>query len=52
MWAVGCIFAELLLGKPVFPGRSELDQLDKIFNLLGVPTEEVWPVRCHCLLVW
>lgn len=43
MWSIGCIFAELLLRKPLFPGNSELDQLGKIFRLLGTPTEENWP---------
>ncbi|CAN1254532.1 Cyclin-dependent kinase E-1 [Linum perenne] len=40
MWAVGCIFAELLTLKPLFQG---LDQLDKIFKVLGHPTQEKWP---------
>lgn len=43
MWSVGCIFAELLTGRPIFPGKDELDQLDKIFNLLGSPTEANMP---------
>ncbi|PHZ16920.1 Pkinase-domain-containing protein [Rhizopus microsporus ATCC 52813] len=43
MWSVGCIFAELLNNEPLLPGRSELDQLDKIFKLLGRPSEEIWP---------
>ncbi|KAI8971470.1 kinase-like domain-containing protein, partial [Mycotypha africana] len=43
MWSVGCIFAELLNNEPLLPGRSEIDQLDKIFKLLGTPTEEIWP---------
>jgi len=30
---------------PLFPGESDLDQLDKIFQLFGTPTEEIWPVR-------
>lgn len=42
MWAVGCIFAELLLKRPLFTGRTELDQLSQIVQLLGVPTEERW----------
>ena len=47
MWACGCVFAELMLRKPVFPGTSDLDQLTKIFTLLGTPTEEQWPgMRC------
>ncbi|KAG1674414.1 hypothetical protein FOA52_012941 [Chlamydomonas sp. UWO 241] len=43
MWSVGCIFAELLVGKPMFPGNDEPDQLDKIFKTLGTPTEATWP---------
>ncbi|KAG9488161.1 hypothetical protein GDO78_007781 [Eleutherodactylus coqui] len=44
MWAVGCILAELLLRVPFLPGDSDLDQLTKIFETLGTPTEEQWPV--------
>ena len=33
MWSVGCIFAELLTTKPLFPGSGELDELDKIFKV-------------------
>lgn len=42
IWATGCILAELLLRNPLFPGESDLDQLTKIFELLGNPTEETW----------
>lgn len=39
VWSLGCILAELLLGgKPLFPGVSEVDQLAKIFAILGTPT--------------
>ena len=40
MWSVGCIFAELLLRKPLFPGDNTKNQLDLILNLLGTPDEE------------
>lgn len=43
MWSVGCIFAELLLNKPLFPGKGDIHQLELIFNLLTTPTEAVWP---------
>ncbi|XP_075711005.1 cyclin-dependent kinase 7 isoform X1 [Rhinoderma darwinii] len=43
MWAVGCILAELLLRVPFLPGDSDLDQLTKVFETLGTPTEEQWP---------
>uniref|UniRef100_A0A8C5FPJ6 Cyclin-dependent kinase 7 n=1 Tax=Gadus morhua TaxID=8049 RepID=A0A8C5FPJ6_GADMO len=40
MWAMGCILAELLLRLPFLAGDSDLDQLTKIFEALGTPTEE------------
>ncbi|GAA0162503.1 non-receptor serine/threonine protein kinase [Lithospermum erythrorhizon] len=43
MWSVGCIFAELLHGKPIFPGKDEPEQLNKIFELCGSPDEVNWP---------
>ncbi|XP_028760873.1 cyclin-dependent kinase A-1-like [Neltuma alba] len=43
MWSVGCIFGELLIGQTLFPGKSEEDQLRRIFCLLGTPTEDSWP---------
>ncbi|CAA18412.1 Cdk11-cyclinL compex kinase subunit Cdk11 [Schizosaccharomyces pombe] len=43
MWSIGCIFAEMITRTPLFSGKSELDQLYKIFNLLGYPTREEWP---------
>lgn len=43
MWALGCIFAELLLRLPFLPGESDLDQLTKIFQVFGNPTEQSWP---------
>lgn len=43
IWSVGCIFAELMLRTPLFPGRgTELDQLGTIFSCLGTPTESSW----------
>lgn len=42
-WSVGCILAELLGRKPIFPGSNEPDQLHKIFSVLGFPREEDWP---------
>ncbi|KAJ7221948.1 kinase-like domain-containing protein [Mycena rebaudengoi] len=44
MWSVGCIFAEMAMrGQPLFPGDSEIDQIFKIFRILGTPNEENWP---------
>lgn len=43
MWSVGCIFGELLTMKPLFPGKSDIDQLNRIFKDLGTPSEKIWP---------
>ncbi|XP_056628892.1 cyclin-dependent kinase 11B isoform X2 [Triplophysa dalaica] len=43
MWSVGCIFGELLTQKPLFPGKSEIDQINKLFKDLGSPSEKIWP---------
>lgn len=43
VWSCGCIFAELLAMTPLFPGKSEVDQLNRIFKDLGTPNERVWP---------
>eukprot|EP00252_Welwitschia_mirabilis_P000125 TRINITY_DN1008_c0_g1_i1.p1 TRINITY_DN1008_c0_g1~~TRINITY_DN1008_c0_g1_i1.p1 ORF type:complete len:816 (-),score=171.29 TRINITY_DN1008_c0_g1_i1:812-3259(-) len=43
MWSLGCIMAELLAKEPLFNGKSEIDQLDKIFRTLGTPNEKIWP---------
>ena len=43
LWSVGCIFGEMSAGKPLFPGTSDADQLVRIFQILGNPTEETWP---------
>ncbi|XP_004513982.1 mitogen-activated protein kinase 15 [Cicer arietinum] len=40
IWSIGCIFAEVLLGKPLFPGKSVVHQLDLITDLLGTPLPE------------
>ena len=39
LWAVGCIFAEMLLRRPLFPGRDHLHQLQLITDIMGTPTE-------------
>jgi serine/threonine-protein kinase BUR1 len=43
MWGVGCVFAEMMRTKPLIEGRSDLDQLVKIFRLCGSPTRETMP---------
>ncbi|KAL1567166.1 putative serine/threonine-protein kinaseisoform X1 [Salvia divinorum] len=42
LWSTGCILAELYSGKPIMPGRTEVEQLHKIFKLCGSPSEEYW----------
>ncbi|KAK9674234.1 hypothetical protein RND81_12G219900 [Saponaria officinalis] len=41
IWSIGCIFAEVLMGKPLFPGKSVVHQLDLITDLLGTPSFDV-----------
>ncbi|EMR70619.1 putative cmgc cdk protein kinase protein [Eutypa lata UCREL1] len=43
MWGVGCVFGEMLLGKPILAGESDKHQLDIIFDLVGSPTEQTMP---------
>ncbi|KAJ3679340.1 hypothetical protein LUZ60_017351 [Juncus effusus] len=43
MWSVGCIFAELLHGKPILPGKNEKEQIEKINELCGTADESNWP---------
>ncbi|KAG7953590.1 hypothetical protein I3843_12G117200 [Carya illinoinensis] len=42
LWSAGCILAELYAGKPIMPGRTEVEQLHKIFKLCGSPSEDYW----------
>lgn len=43
IWSIGCIFAEMCNGRPLFPGNSDTNQLERIFLKLGVPDEEHYP---------
>jgi serine/threonine protein kinase len=43
IWSIGCIAAEMMTKRPLFPGDSEIDELFSIFRLLGTPTEETFP---------
>ncbi|MBS1890127.1 MAG: hypothetical protein JST59_02455 [Actinobacteria bacterium] len=43
IWAIGCIFVEIVTKKALFEGDSEIDQLYRIFRILGTPNEENWP---------
>jgi cyclin-dependent kinase 8/11 len=59
MWAIGCIFAELLICSPIFPGKEDSstprvfqkDQVEKIFSVLGSLTASKWPL-CTTLPEW
>ncbi|KAK8582754.1 hypothetical protein V6N13_069523 [Hibiscus sabdariffa] len=42
LWSSGCILAELFTGKPIMAGRTEVEQLHKIFKLCGSPSEDYW----------
>ncbi|KHN29413.1 shaggy-related protein kinase theta-like [Glycine soja] len=44
IWSAGCVLAELLLGHPMFPGESGVDQLVEIIKILGTPTRE--EIKC------
>ncbi|CAG2162926.1 unnamed protein product [Oppiella nova] len=46
VWSIGCIFAEMVTKRALFPGDSEIDQLFRIFRTLGTPDESVWPGVC------
>ncbi|KAI7884543.1 cyclin dependent kinase A [Lichtheimia hyalospora FSU 10163] len=58
MWSMGCIFAEMITMNPIFPGDSEIDQLFRIFQLLGTPHNGSWidveslPDFKPCFPVW
>lgn len=43
MWSIGCIFGEMVLNRPIFPGDSEIDELFRIFQVLGTPDQDSWP---------
>lgn len=43
VWSIGCIFAEMCRGRPLFPGTSDEDQLKRIFKALGTPSPEIYP---------
>ena len=43
MWSVGCIMGELILNAPLLQGKYDIEQIHKIFSLVGSPTEQNWP---------
>ncbi|KAG5178533.1 cyclin-dependent kinase 20-like protein [Tribonema minus] len=46
-WAAGCVLAELLFNKPLFPGQSDIDQLIRVLRVTGTPTAATWPGACE-----
>ncbi|XP_051281585.1 cyclin-dependent kinase 20 isoform X2 [Dicentrarchus labrax] len=47
LWAVGCIFGELLNSSPLFPGENDIEQLCCVLRVLGTPTQDSWPALLH-----
>jgi len=43
IWSAGCIFAEMVNGRPLFPGQNETEELRLIFKALGTPTPATFP---------
>ncbi|CAN1220663.1 Probable serine/threonine-protein kinase At1g54610 [Linum grandiflorum] len=42
LWSAGCLMAEMFAGRPIMPGRTEVEQLHRIFKLCGTPSEDYW----------
>jgi len=40
VWSAGCILGEIIMGKPIFPGTSTLNQVEKVIKMIGHPTKE------------
>ena len=51
LWSTACIIAEMFMKKALFPGDNEIDQLHRIFRILGTPTESLWK-GLYCLPYW
>jgi serine/threonine protein kinase len=59
IWSIGCIFAEVLTGRPLFPGKNVVHQLDLMTDMLGSPSPETvarvsllnLPIPCDTLSV-
>lgn len=43
LWGIGCVLGEMFFRKPILAGASDLDQLEKIFQLCGTPNQHTWP---------
>ncbi|XP_027090734.2 probable serine/threonine-protein kinase At1g54610 [Coffea arabica] len=42
LWSAGCLMAEMFIGRPIMPGRTEVEQVHKIFKLCGTPSNDFW----------
>ncbi|ONK61787.1 uncharacterized protein A4U43_C08F33580 [Asparagus officinalis] len=42
LWSAGCLLAEMFAGRPIMPGKTEVEQLHRIFKLCGSPPEDFW----------
>ncbi|CAK5272995.1 unnamed protein product [Mycena citricolor] len=47
MWGIGCVLGEMFVRRPILPGTSDLDQLEKIWTLCGTPNQHNWPNYDH-----
>ncbi|KAI5117879.1 hypothetical protein M0805_002271 [Coniferiporia weirii] len=43
IWGIGCVLGEMFMRRPILPGNSDLDQLDKIWAICGSPNQQNWP---------
>jgi CTD kinase subunit alpha len=43
IWSIGCIMLEMVTKKAAFPGMDEIDQLSRIWEIMGSPTRDNWP---------
>jgi cyclin-dependent kinase 7 len=47
MWSMGTIFVELVMRKPFLTAETDMGQLKRMFEVLGTPNPDEWPVSCH-----
>ena len=43
LWAIGCIFGEMINSSPLFPGESDIEQICTVLKVLGEPNDQLWP---------
>lgn len=48
MWSAGCVLGELFKRKPILPGHSQIDQIKRMTDLIGMPNEKEWPGFVEC----